>query len=77
MTGGGAVHAPPPPDERSSVLSHDPAGISTGYGIGRDIPCDNASRSDHHIVPDGNARHENGAAPDPYIIADGNLDERP
>ena len=48
-------------------LAHDAAGISDGDNIGGDVFCHDASCTDHRIISDCNARHDNCACADLYI----------
>ncbi len=45
-------------------------GIPAGDGIRGDRPCDHASRADYGIVADGDARQDDGPAPDPNMAPD-------
>lgn len=52
----------------SDILANHFTRGSIGDCIGRDIFCYNASSSDHDVIPDGYARHNDHAAADPYIV---------
>ena len=48
------------------------AGISHCNYIVGNIFCYNTARSNHNIIPDGNARQNNSSATNPYIISNDN-----
>lgn len=62
-----------------SYLPQHPAGIADGDHPGRDVTGDYASRSDDGVVPDGDIRQYDGAAANPYAVADADVarDESP
>lgn len=50
------------------------AGIAHRHNVCRDIPGDDAARTDNRIVADAHTGKQNGSGADPHIIADMNRD---
>jgi hypothetical protein len=48
----------------------DPARISRGEDVRRDVAGDDAARPDRRAVPDGDSGTDDGAAPDPHVVTD-------